>query len=152
MKCSIAIGQNIFKPWLPILPYLKSNYGFWLKVDQAWFNGSLTKPDHYGVKLPAIGKFDYHNEGAGFAIIDGGKLIPRYYQNGVLHQFDNEFIQLKPNTWYYCRIELKPLRFTVDGITLHEEIIALRTGWKTPPFCGKKAVGVASRNLKLEIT
>ena len=151
MIYTVTTGSNIFRPIRPILPYLNRSYSFWLRIGSEWKADHLTTPDHYGVKLPAIGRFNYHSEGANFAIIDGLKLITRYYKNGILHQNDIQFVQLKPDTWYHCRIDLNQLTFIVDGKTLCTYPEKIRSGWITPPYCGKTKLGTASRNLKLEI-
>ncbi len=149
MKLIIHTGTN--GPGFPILPHFGSNLSYQFRIGPEWFDGHLTEPDHYGLKLPAIGYFNYHKFGINSAIIDGGVWIFRYYFNGQLNQFDEFEIQLEPDRWYRVVQSTKPLAWWFDGKLVHSENMNISGCWMTPPYLGKKKVAVASRDLKIEI-
>jgi len=102
MKFKVKQGENVFK-WhgiqLPNIPtFGRKRMVYKVKLAPEWFDGiPLTQPPGFGVKLPAIGKLNYHNSGANFAIVKEGRQLityPRYYENKNLVQLRDheEFI------------------------------------------------------------
>jgi len=145
-------GHNCFTPLRPILPYWRKNLTFTLVADENIFADFLTEPEHYGIKLPAIGNFNYHRNGMNFSLNDGGWISPRYYKDGVLRQFEDVRFQLEPGVSVILKIECDPLRWYVNRALFFQVGESTPTGWLTPVYCGKRGVGVAKRDLVLTIS
>jgi hypothetical protein len=146
-------GHNNFWPLLPILPFGKKSLTYQFKIGAEWFTDDLCEPEKYGLKLPAVGKFNYHHQGANWAIIhEGGKcfVYPRYYLDG-LHELDHLKREIQPDVWYELTTEFDWLTFYFGHELIFTSEINIPTGWITPSYLGKRRVGVAKRNLKLEI-
>lgn len=146
-------GHNNFHPLKPILPFGKKSLTYQFKVGAEWFVDQICTPDPYGLKLPAVGRLNYHNGGANWAIIhQSGKcfVYPRYYQDG-LHELDYLKVEIQPDTWYTVKTYFNPLTFILDGNEIFTSDLIIPTGWITPPYLGKRRVGVAKRKLKLNI-
>ena len=107
--------------------------------------GDITYPAGFGLKLPAIGKFNYHRGGVGSSIIhEQGKVfyVPRYYENvseglNKNHELIQYRVELKPDIWYRVNISADQLVWLLDGKLLHSEPISLPSAWLTPIFIGK---------------
>lgn len=146
-------GANSFHPLKPIWIFGKDRLVYKFKINDEWFIDDLTEPDHYGLKLPAVGRFNYHNKGANWAIIhEQGKcyVYPRYYLNG-LHELNYLKREIYPNIWYEITTEFKSLAFYFENEMLYSSEIIIPAMWITPSYLGRKKVGVAKRNLSLEI-
>lgn len=60
-------------------------------------------------------------------------------------------VPIETNVTYTVIIQLKPLKWFLDGKLLAEVDSSLQTGWLTPSYIGKKDFAVANRNLRLLI-
>jgi hypothetical protein len=146
-------GHNNFWPLKLILPFGRKSLTYQFKIGEEWFVGEIAEPERYGCKLPAVGKFNYHNGGANWAIIHvEGKcyVYPRYYLNG-LHELDHLKREIQSDIWYTVTTLFNPLAFLLDGEPIYVSDLVIPTTWITPAYLGKRRVGVAKRNLKLEI-
>ena len=147
-------GHNNFWPLKPRLLFFRKSLIYQFKIGAEWFTDDLTEPDRYGLKLPAVGRFNYHHQGANWAIVhEQGKcyVYPRYYLNG-LHELTELKREVEPDTWYTVQTRFNPLSFFLDGdLIFYQPDLIIPTGWKTPPYLGKRKVAVAKRKLKLSI-
>jgi len=154
MKLKVKEGENRFE-WmgfpLPNIPSFGTgllDYRF--RLGSEWFTDEpLTKPLIYGVKLPAIGAYDYHKLGANFALVkEQGKIImyPRFYKNYVLTAIRSCDVILEPDKWYYCELMIYDegeFCWSVfdqrnNPIINHEELnLKIKSHWLTiQPFIG----------------
>ena len=146
-------GNNSFYPLLPILPFGRKSLTYQFKIGAEWFTDDLTEPDRYGLKLPAVGRFNYHRQGANWAIVhQQGKcyVYPRYYSDG-LHELTELRREIHPNTWYTVKTIFQPLSFFLEGELIYLSDLIIPTRWITPPYLGKRKVAKAKRKLKLSI-
>jgi hypothetical protein len=143
-------GHNNFT-LCPILPYWRKNYSFTLVADESIFGDFLTEPEHFGIKLPAIGNFNYHRNGMNFSLNDGGWISPRYYKDGILRQFEDVSFQLEPGVPVTLKMESDPMRWYVNGVLFFQASESIPTGWLTPSYVGKRGVAVAKRDLIITI-
>jgi len=152
-------GSNRFNRngWpIPILPTFRKVLSYSFKIDSTWFEGDLTEPLQYGVKLPAIGKFNYHNSGANFAIAwVKGKLLlyPRLYTGkNDLKRWQSKGIELKPNIWYDCEIYNFRNGIVFEyGDKMFISDYDIKGHWISPAWIGSRNKAVAIKDLKLEI-
>ena len=146
-------GHNNFWPLKLIWPFGRKSLTYQFKIDGNWLIDDLCTPEHFGCKLPAVGRFNYHNAGANWAIIHiEGKcfVYPRYYLGG-LHELDHLKVEIQPDTWYELTTEFEWLTFYFGHDLIYTSQINISTGWITPAYLGKRKIVVAKRKLKLEI-
>jgi len=146
-------GHNNFWPLLPILPFGRKSLTYQFRVGAEWFTDDLCTPEKYGLKLPAVGKFNYHHQGANWAIIhEGGKcyVYPRYYLD-KLHELDHLKREIQPNVWYMVSTYFERLTFLLDGDIVFTSDLIILTTWITPAYLGKRKVGVAKRDLEIDL-
>ena len=146
-------GHNNFWPLKPRLLFFRKSLIYQFKIGAEWFTDDLTEPDRYGLKLPAVGRFNYHRQGANWAIVhEQGKcyVYPRYYLDG-LHELDHLKVEIQPDTWYELTTEFDWLTFYLGHDLIYTSQINISTCWITPAYLGKRKLGVAKRNLKLNI-
>lgn len=150
----ILKGHNNLYPLRPILPFGRKSLTYQFQIGEEWFTDDLTERDRYGLKLPAVGRFNYHNGGANWAIIhEQGKcyVYPRYYSNG-LHELFSLKREIKPGEWYILKTIFRPLGFLLDGEPIfYDPHLIIPTTWITPAYLGKRRVAVAKRKFKLKI-
>lgn len=155
LNYTVSKGDNKFKPIQFITANLSGNkiFTFKFKLGNEWNEGMITTGKSWGLKLPAIGKFDYHDSGANWGVMwdeeIGLTIHARYYVDGELFVFPE--IPIQTETWYICWLQTEPLRFWLDGILIGSPDITVSNSWITPIYIGKKDVAVATRNLSLEL-
>jgi len=146
MTYTFATGSNTPRPRRPILPYCRESLTYRFRIGQEWWDGDLTAPiPGFGLKLPSIGRFNYHRGGMGMAIIhEHGKvyIVPRYYEvvrDGVNrnHELVQYRMEIEPLIWYTVQMNTNRLMWRVDGRLLHYVDYRVPCGWLTPIFIGK---------------
>jgi len=164
-------GENIFLPAMPTLPFFSKVLEFDLTLGDEWWEGELTNPAGFGCKLHSVGKLNYHEGGANFAItycLGHVYLSPRYYEpitKGTYKLYQLSYpTELRPDVTVRCRIEFfDSTNFYVDGRLVVSIPVKLPHNWLSPPFLGSSGndqnypgddipSAWASRNLGLEIT
>jgi hypothetical protein len=146
-------GHNNFWPLKLIWPFFRKSLEYQFKIGSEWFVDQICTPEPYGLKLPAVGKFNYHNGGANWAVIhEAGKcyVYPRYYSDG-LHELDHLKREIQPDIWYTVKTYFQPLSFFLNDELIYLSDLVIPTCWKIPPYLGKRKLGVAKRKLKLNI-
>ena len=140
---TVKEGENTFHPIKPILPFNGFILSFKVSFDSIWFDTLCTQKG-YGLKLPAVGKYNYHEGGANYQGMyeNGGLwLSARYYEEKeapyILHVLDN--MQLKADRIYDCRIVFwnDKTDFVVDGVLLSTADVGLPHSRIAPSFIGR---------------
>lgn len=142
-------GENNATPLRPITPHIGTTLIFSFKLTGDW-SDFCQHP--WGLKLPAIGKLDYHDSGINGDVMntpDSGLVFhPRYYRDGTLHVLSGFSIQTE--TWYSVTLQAKPLKWGCNEVcwTAEGEV---DHSWLTPIYIGKINVATALRDLTIEI-
>jgi len=141
--------KNLFLPQLPAFPHC-GNLTYQFRLGEGFFAEHLTEPEHFGVKLFYLGSFDPHRTAMNTAIIDGGKLVTRFYYDGICYQ-NNDSIQLEQDTWYTLKMEKHPMRWYLDRNLIDESPESISGIWVHWPFTGKRIVAEARQTLLIEL-
>ena len=144
LSYTVHAGENNFTPLTPTLPFAGREFESTIQIGQEWFDGPLTTPEGFGVKLHCIGKWNYHEGGCNFAIsYSEGKcyLSSRYYEpitsgTYLLHEGLSQ-TEIYPNIPINYRITFTDsTRFYVAS-QLVATVMLLPHDWITPPFLGR---------------
>ena len=145
-------GENNATPTHFITPHIGTTLSYSFRLDESWGTGLLCSDKSHGLKLPAIGKYDYHDSGINTDIMfreDSGLVFhPRFYQDGTLHVLSG--ISIQTETWYMVTLQAKPLKWGCNEVTWTAEG-EVDHSWRTPIYIGKKGTATASRNLTIEL-
>ena len=146
-------GENNATPLRPTMPHIGSTLSYSFRLGDEWL-GMLTNSKAHGLKLPALGEFNYHDNGTNYGVMwypDQGLMIhARYYREGTLYVMPE--IPIQTETWYDCKIETEPLKWRLDGVLIARvDSVSVGHGWRTAIYLGKKDFATAISELKIEI-
>jgi len=155
MNYTVHIGKNNFSPRLPILPFFRNELTYTFRVDPDWIaDRSLTTPEGYGLKLFAVGRFNYHEDGANSSIANYNHQLfwsPRYYRNWNLTQVESVRRGVVPNVNYKVRMKLNPLSYWFNNEFICSFGFSVPNFFLTPLYMGKLGVAGASRTVTIQI-
>ena len=160
---SVKEGENNFTPRKMIELNRDKTLEEWFMFGEEWLEYPLTDPVGFGLKLSALGEFDYHDGGMNFqATCSGCKMIikARYYVNGELTVIPGSKTYVNVNEPIYTRMcaYQDTAYWYINSKEVAKVAIHITPNYRTPPFLGssgsdkwaitgKKAV--AARELRL---